>query len=372
MNYLTNKIQSVITGDNRGFSPLHFPLYLLSYLYGTAIKWRGILYRQGLLKTKKLPCRVVSIGNVTVGGTGKTPMTIYMARLTQQLGYRVAVISRGYKGGAEKKGGIVSDRESIRMTPETAGDEPYLLAESLAGIPVLVGRDRFRSAMTAIQVFGSDVVVLDDAFQHIGLERDIDLVLLDGRRPFGNGHLLPRGPLREPDEALRRCDAVILTRCSNENTTTVEKVRNRTSEQPVFRSWHVPMIARVTGSNRSAGGTPPPGLSPDGLKQARVFAFCGLADNRNFRDSLTEMGCRLAGFRGFPDHHPYTDGDLAGILRSARESDAGILATTEKDFTKISGRINWPQALVVIGVRVSFKEEESAFREFIRTRLDAI
>jgi tetraacyldisaccharide 4'-kinase len=371
MNYLTNKVQSAMTDDSSRFNLFNLLLYLLSCFYTAALKGRQILYRRHLLKTKKLPCRVVSIGNITVGGTGKTPMAIYVTRLVQQLGYKVAVISRGYKGGAEKKGGIVSDGQRIRMTPETAGDEPYLLAESLDGIPVLVGRDRFASGMAAIQAFGVDVVVLDDAFQHIQLKRDIDLVLLDDRCPFGNAHLLPRGTLREPADALLRCDAVILTRCPKEKTETVETVREMIPSRSVFRSCHLSRIARVVGSKETVGQTAPPVLGPDGLKQLRVFAFSGLADNRNFRDSLTEMGCQLVGFSGFPDHHHYTDRDLAGILQSARRAAAEVTITTEKDFGKISGRINWPLDLVVTDIRTAFGGDEAAFYDFIRKRLQS-
>ena len=372
MNYLTNKVQSAMTAEGGSINPFNLMLRLVSYAYAAGLKGRQTLYSRRLLKAKKLPCRVVSIGNISVGGTGKTPMTIYVARLLQGLGYKAAVISRGYKGGAEKSGGIVSDGQRIRMTPATAGDEPYLLAQKLEGIPVLVGRDRFRSGTAAIQAFGVDVVVLDDAFQHIRLERDIDLVLLDDRRPFGNAHLLPRGTLREPAEALLRCDAVILSRCLKEKTAILETVRKMASPRPVFRSRHVPMIAGVIDPTETAGETDSPGAGPDEMRRLRIFAFSGLADNRNFRDSLAETGFRLAGYGGFPDHHPYTDQDLSDILQSARQAGAGALATTEKDFTKISGRIHWPLKLVVMGVQTSFGEEETAFRDFIRDRLAAL
>jgi len=358
-----------MTDDGNGFNLFKLLLRLASYAYAAGLKGRQALYRRQLLKTKKLPCRVVSIGNITVGGTGKTPLTVYVARLLQGLGYKPAVVSRGYKGGAEKSGGIVSDGQGLRMTPEEAGDEPCLLAEKLKGIPVLVGRDRFMSGTAAIHAFGVDTVVLDDAFQHIRLERDVDLVLLDDRRPFGNRHLLPRGTLRESAEALLRCDAVILSRCLEEKTATLETVRKIAPGRPVFRSRHVPFIAGVIDSKETAGRIGPPGAGPDELERLRIFAFSGLADNRNFRDSLAEMGCRLVGCSGFPDHHPYTDQDFDAILQSARQAGAEALATTEKDFTKISGRIRWPLKLVVVGVQTSFGKEETAFREFIRDRL---
>lgn len=370
MNYIRNKIQSAMMDDGGRGALSGFLLQLSAHAYGAGLKGLQGLYGQGLLKIHKLPCRVVSIGNITVGGTGKTPMAIYTARLVQALGYRVAVVSRGYKGAAEKSGGIVSDGRRIRMTPKTAGDEPYLLAQSLKDIPVLVGRDRFQSGMTAIREFATEVVMLDDAFQHIRLERDIDLVLLDDRRPFGNGRLLPRGALREPADALRRCDAVILTRCLKESTATYAVVRKMFPRRPVFKSRHVPAIVRVIGAEGADEG-PPPAMGPNDLKRLRVFAFSGLADNRNFRDSLTDMGCQVSGRSGFPDHHPYTEADLNAVLHSARESGAEALATTEKDFTKISGRIRWPLKLIVIGVQASFGEEAPVFRDFIRDRLAA-
>ncbi len=191
---------------------LNLLLTLLSKAYGTGVRLRRNAYASGFLKQKKLPCTVISIGNLTTGGTGKTPMTIYVAEQVRRLGYRVAVLSRGYKGAAEKSGGIVSDGNAVLMDPLSAGDEPFLLAASLKGIPVLVGHDRYQSGMHAINRFQTEVVILDDAFQHLALFRDVNLLLLDSSLPFGNGHLLPRGSLREPVSALDFSDALIMTR----------------------------------------------------------------------------------------------------------------------------------------------------------------
>lgn len=356
------------TGRSR--DPFALLLHLFSYAYAAALKGRRLLYRCRLMKTNRLPCRVVSIGNITVGGTGKTPMTIYVARMLKRLGYKTAVISRGYKGAAEQKGGIVSDGESIRMTPETAGDEPYLLAQSLKGIPVLVGRNRFASGLSAVKEFAAEVVVLDDAFQHIQIERDIDLVLLDADRPFGNTYLLPRGTLREPFGVLSRCDAVILTRCKNEKTAVIEQIREKIHQQPVFRTCHVPTVTRVVGLKESGGQRTGATPGADELRGRRIYAFSGLADNSNFRTSLMEMGGQLAGFQDFPDHHPYRQADIADILLAAQQSGAEVMATTEKDFIKISDRVHWPMGLFVVGLQVSFAEGQDAFGEFIGQRLN--
>jgi len=186
-------IQAVMTGEKVAGPILHFLLMFLSMLYGFAVKLRTILYDKKIVKSRKLPCAVISIGNLTVGGTGKTPMTIYIAKLLKGLGYQPAVISRGYKGLAENKGGVVSDRQKVILSPEFAGDEPFMMAQNLKEIPVLVGADRFQIGMTAVTQFSLDVIILDDAFQHRRLYRDLDIVLVDDKSLFGNGYLLPRG-----------------------------------------------------------------------------------------------------------------------------------------------------------------------------------
>lgn len=199
-------------------------LSLLSKLYGLAVTIRLSLYRLGILKSRTLPCFVLSIGNITAGGTGKTPMTLYAARLVKKLGYTAAVVSRGYKGAFEEKGGIVSTGKKIVATADQAGDEPYMLATTL-NIPVVVGKNRYKAAMTAVEEFHPDVVILDDAFQHLAVKRDLNLLLLDCTSPFGNNALLPRGPLREPLSALNRSDAVVLTPCPGQDKAGAGEVR---------------------------------------------------------------------------------------------------------------------------------------------------
>jgi tetraacyldisaccharide 4'-kinase len=208
MPTLRKRIEIVIHSE-KADSPglLALLLYGVSTVYGAAQKIRATGHRHNLLQSKSLPCRVIAIGNITAGGTGKTPMTIYLARELQQSGKRVAVVSRGYKGAAEKGGGIVSDGQNVLMDAGRAGDEPLLIASRLKGIPVVVGKNRYEAGMLAIREFQPEIIVLDDAYQHLKLKRDINLVLLDHDRPFGNSHLLPRGILREPPDALARADA---------------------------------------------------------------------------------------------------------------------------------------------------------------------
>jgi len=218
MNSLRDKIEAIMSGRRQPpMGTLTAVLNLLSRGYNGLQSLRGFGYRQRLISPKKLPCKVISVGNITVGGTGKTPMTQYIAERLKHCGYRVAAVSRGYKGTAAgrvvKTAVIVSDGHRICPDSETAGDEPFLLASRLKEVPVVIGRNRFAAGMLALNTFQPQVIVLDDGFQHMQLARDIDLVLLDFNRPFGNRYLLPRGTLREPVSALKRADAFILTRC---------------------------------------------------------------------------------------------------------------------------------------------------------------
>lgn len=192
---IRHQIETIMRGpgETRPLSPAML-LQLLAAGYGAAVRLRASFYKRGLWTPRRLPCKVISVGNLTVGGTGKTPMTRYLARLVQSLGREVAIVSRGYKGRAEKSGGIVSDGKRILMDADAAGDEPFMLASGLGDVPVAVGRNRFAAAMQLLQACHPEVIILDDAFQHLPLDRDLNVVLLDHKRPFGNGHLLPREP----------------------------------------------------------------------------------------------------------------------------------------------------------------------------------
>ena len=372
------KIISIITGTKRNnHSFCETFLFILSLFYGQLVKLRLKAYHSQIFKQKTLPCTVISIGNITAGGTGKTPMTVYMAELIQRLGYGVVVISRGYKGELEKTGGVVSDGNKILMGPEEAGDEPFMLAGRLKNIPVLVGKDRFEVGMQAVNIFNPDVIVLDDAFQHLKLQRNIDLVLLDSKHPFGNLNLLPRGILREPLSSLLRSDAFVMTRADllpeiqMENTLT--ELKEFILSRPVFKTSHAPYAYIIKKRNRADFQTVSKNtfLYDFGfLKNRRVFAFAGIAVNNDFFHTVESFKCNIAGFLGFEDHHRYSDGDLAKILRFAKEANVEYLVTTEKDYAKIADRSIWPIDLVVIGIEISFINDDSkAFDDFIKIAL---
>ena len=375
MIYIKKKIERVITGDSRnGYDGFVLLLSMASKVYGGAVKLRRIFYKNGILISKRLSCPIISIGNITVGGTGKTPMTIYVAQVVKNLGYKVAIISRGYKGKAEKIGGIVSDGKVLLMTPENAGDEPFLMANKLKDVPVIVGKNRFNAGRLAIEKFNPDVIVLDDGFQHLMLQRDLDMVLLDYHRPFGNGHLLPRGVMREPVSALLCADVIILTKSdtmnNNETSTSPKKHCPYERKKPVYRSFHHPFVYKIINTEKKIfekNIQEALRQNSDCIKGRSVFAFSGLADNHNFLRTLKSFKCNVSGFLEFPDHHPYSERDLDEILSTAKKSMSDCIITTEKDYVRIAHKIDWPGDLFVIGIEIDFGADKKQFNSFIES-----
>jgi tetraacyldisaccharide 4'-kinase len=371
------KIESVMTSKgNPPIPSLASLLYGISIFYGLAQRLRAACYRHQILPSRELPCKVISIGNLTVGGTGKTPMTIYVAGEIRRAGLNVVIVSRGYKGGFEKSGGIVSDGRTLLMDAELAGDEPYMIACRLKGVPVVVGKNRFAAGMQAISKFQPDVIVLDDAFQHLKLKRDLDLVLLDHRHPFGNCRLLPRGVLREPVSALTRSAACILTRCragaAETPMSSVAGIQVLVPGIPMFTSSHVPYWYAVHKGEHNSFEAVSDVFSADDcepIKDRKVFCFSGIARNDDFRETVKDLGFKVTGFLEFSDHHPYTEKDLATILGCAGNTGAGRLITTEKDHARITLKAPLPMGLIVVGVKVSFGDREQDFISFIKNRL---
>jgi tetraacyldisaccharide 4'-kinase len=375
--HFKKKIESIMnSGGNPPPPSLASLLQGFSIFYGAAQRLRATCYRHQVFPSRDLPCKVISIGNITVGGTGKTPMTIHVAAEIKRAGFKVVIVSRGYKGRAEKHGGIVSDGRTLYMDAELAGDEPYLIACRLKGVPVVVGKNRFAAGMLAIGKYQPDVIVLDDAFQHLKLKRDIDLVLLDQRRPFGNSHLLPRGVLREPVSSLARSAACILTRCranSDEvHRSAVARIQVLVPGIPVFTSSHVPYWYAVRRGAHKSFEVVPDVFSANDLEQVKhrkVFCFSGIARNDDFQHTVKDLGFKMTGLLEFSDHHPYTEEDLATILRCAGDTGADRLITTEKDHARIAHKEPLPMELIVVGVKVSFGDREQDFISFIKNRL---
>jgi len=298
-------------------------LRMLSFPYGGAVWLRNTLYDRHISRQKRLPCPVISVGNLTVGGTGKTPAVIWIADLLKQHGYRPAVLSRGYGGKSGSPVNVVSDGKTVLMGWKEAGDEPVLMANSLPGIPVLTGAERFLTGSAAVEKFGADILLLDDAFQHRQLFRDLDLVLLDSARPFGNGFLLPRGPLREEPHALLRADMLLRTGVAEKGEPLPVDL-----EHPSFRGIHKP-----TGIVSGKKGNIDP---PETLRGQKIMAFSGIGSPEAFRRGLAALGAAVVSYRDFPDHHPYSDSDIAALRRLAAQSGASLLVTTEKDGVRLA------------------------------------
>lgn len=303
---------------------------ILSGLYGGVVNLRLWLYRVGLLRPRRLPARVVSVGNLTVGGTGKTPTVIMVARTLQARGCRVAVISRGYQGKHGRQVSVVSDGQNVLMGPGEAGDEAYLIAGSLPGVPVLVGRDRWSVGRMALDVFQSQVLLMDDGFQHLALARDVNLLLLDAEQPWGNGHLLPAGALREKKAQAARATAFLVTRVNEVPESLTAELQRDFPDRPVFLSRHEPVrLVRLNDSRE---------METRHLKGRRVLAFCGLARPMTFLQTLLSLGADVALFIKWPDHYQPRGRDLRLIEAKARELGVFEAVTTAKDAVKLAGR----------------------------------
>ncbi|MGH8056547.1 MAG: tetraacyldisaccharide 4'-kinase [Candidatus Entotheonellia bacterium] len=297
-------------------------LTILAWPYDLAHRLRLQAYTRSWLSRQRLPCRVLSVGNLTLGGTGKTPLVEVIATWLQARGCRVGVLSRGYgrKGGGSIV--VASDGAHVLRSPEEAGDEPVLLAEHLPGVPIIVGKDRFAAGMLAVERFGVDVLVLDDGFQHVSLARDLDILLLDAAHPLGNGRLFPRGDLREPPSALARADAIVFTRWDPTiPTPALPHLPHPTP--PLLHSQHEPVDLHGLHDGQT--------LPLASLRNRRVLAFCGIGAPASFRCTLEELGATVVAFRAFSDHHRYTRPELEALTRLAASVRAEMVITTEKD-----------------------------------------
>ena len=375
MKPLKQKIEAIIQGHGHPTGdPLERLLAGASRLYGRAMQVRNRWYEKDAGRVKALPCMVISVGNITVGGTGKTPMTLYLAKMLKGAGYRIAIVSRGYGGKASKAGGIVCDGKQMLLDADMAGDEPYMMAKQLGNVPVVIGSNRYEAGMTAVAQFSPDIILLDDGFQHRRLKRDLDILLLDADRPFGNGHLLPRGTLREPPAAICRAGMIVLTRAEEPDASRMafqkrlqEYHLNAAMERiPLFTASHEPYLNdMVLPENPSEVAR---AHARSGLDGKSVFAFSGIAKNHDFRESAARLGCRIAGFREFSDHHDYLPSDFTDIVQGAEEGRADMLITTEKDYARIKGRFSFRLPLAVLGVSIAIREEET-FQHLLRSAL---
>ncbi|MEW6375455.1 MAG: tetraacyldisaccharide 4'-kinase [Thermodesulfobacteriota bacterium] len=331
---------------------LLFPLYLLSLPYGGAVRLRALLYSLGLLNSKHLPCPVICVGNITVGGTGKTPLVMALAKGLMKRGILVAILSRGYKG-RKPSGPLVSDGRIVSLSPEESGDESLLMAEALKGIPVLVGKNRFANGRIALQRFGIRGLLLDDGYQHLQLYRDLNILLIDSHIGFGDHHLLPRGILREPLSHLRRAHLFLLT-----------KVEHPEACQPLEARLHqIHPSAQVFHSHYEPLGLTGPEEEWEelhSLKGKKVLALSGIADPGYFSSLLRKCEMEIVREVIFPDHHLYTAKDLTSIRGKVKEVDRVV--TTEKDMVKLKNLSIDHLPLRALRIEVKIWEEEEFYK----------
>ncbi len=370
---LRTRVLDIMTRrDKHPFFSLATLLLGVSVVYGGMVRLRRHLYSRGILTTRELPCPVISVGNLALGGTGKTPMVIYLAELVLALGYRPAIISRGYRGLAEKSGTVVSDGHSLLCDARKAGDEPYLMATLLPTVPVVVGRDRYSAGLDTIRRFEPDVILLDDGFQHLRLKRDLNLLLLDAQNPFGNTYLFPRGTLREPVTCLNSADAVIVTRSPQRLAEHCPPSVHRNQRRPVFASNHQSMVRMVLGAQDPIRSLHRHDDTDTDLKGQLAFAFAGLGRNSAFFNALSHWPVRLLGTMDFDDHHLYSHGDLDRIGRAAVRAGATCLMTTDKDYVRLPQNARLPLDLIVMGVTLAFGKQQSKWRDYIGRELNGL
>ncbi len=319
------------------------------------------LYDSGIKKAKNLPCRVVCIGNITLGGTGKTPTTRLAAKLLTDAHKHVVILSRGY--GRIRKGRdliVASDGRQVLSTPEEAGDEPFLLARALQGVPVIVCANRFRAGTYAIKHFHPDVILLDDGFQHWTLKRDCDCVCIDSTTPLGTLRLFPRGTLREPLTGLRRAQAVILT-CTENTENTKEQEHLIREMVPDISILHLRYRAGavVPLSDRESFRIP-----PHKLAQKSVLLLCGIANPDSFFALARGVAPKIVKQLSFPDHVHYTPEHIREIQRAFTYSNADIAITTEKDAVKLAGAGLTRSPLYYVELETKFENEEET-RHFL-------
>jgi tetraacyldisaccharide 4'-kinase len=350
---MTNQTDSRLAGIfklGRPFAPL----------YSCLMANRSTFYRKGFLTQHRLAAPVISVGNLVMGGTGKTPLVHYIADLLVRHNRKPAVLSRGYKGTARSHINVVSNGKEILMNAAEAGDEPRLLAETLPGVPVLTGKKRFVTGRYAIENLGIDTIILDDGFQHLAVDRNLDLVLFSAHKLLGNGRVLPGGELREPLSSLNRADGFVITGINQELDTEVKKfilfLKQQFPRQPVFTGRYQTneKILRVE-QNKSEF------LAIAELKNIPLLGFCGIAQPMSFKSTLLKEQINLTDFASYPDHYLYSRPEIISLVERAQKISAEALITTAKDFVKLKEVFVPEFPLYVLSVNLQMGQEFDAY-----------
>jgi tetraacyldisaccharide 4'-kinase len=335
----------------------------LAWPYGSLVRLRNLLFDLGIITIHEFDCRVISVGNLAMGGIGKTPMVLWLAKFIAEEGWRVAIVSRGYRGRYEGKVLVVSDGQNILVDSSLSGDEPQMMARRFPGLPVLCSPKRARAVETVMERFRGEVVILDDAFQHRYVARDLDVVMLDSRNPYGNGQLFPRGILRESAKALRRAQALILSRFdgSPQAETIREELADLWSDKLILTARHRP----IRLFNAASGEERP--LSS--LEDLPVAAFAGIGRPEDFFLSLSDLGAKLVYVHALPDHHPLTADLLNSFCRETADLESAFWIITEKDWVRLPEDLPEDMELWVLTIGLDFGEESSQLEDLVRGSL---
>jgi tetraacyldisaccharide 4'-kinase len=310
--------------------------YICSVFYWLGYNLRFFFYRSGMIKPKKLKAKVISIGNITLGGTGKTPLVIYLVQRLKEKNLKIAILTRGYK--RKNKGLAEMVMENENRTPWTeVGDEPYLLASRLNHVPVVVYKNRGASGVYAEKKYKSEVLILDDGFQHWKLSRNLNIVVIDSMNPFGNSKLFPAGILREPLSSLKRADILVLNKADqvSNKQNLIRVLRTYNQDAPIIESvYKIDSIERLH-DNLQADRRPSGQVEESHLKGKKTLAFSGIGNPISFEKSLKLLKVEVLKHRGFPDHFFYQRKDILNLEREALRLGADFMITTEKDSVRI-------------------------------------
>ncbi len=313
---------SILSGQQKGFiaAIIKSTLSTFTLPYLAILNTRNALYKKGIVRSTRLPVKVISIGNITTGGTGKTPLVEFSVKYLSEIGKKVAVLSRGYGGGNSSQEG-----------DEMVNDECLALIENLQDIPVLAGRDRVKNGVKAISDFGVDCVVLDDGFQHLRLKRDLDVVVIDALNPFGGENLIPRGSLREPLQNLERADLFIISHCDQGNEQTIRSIYTKLDQinhsALVCESIHNPVhLDNISDCSI---------LGLEWIRGKRIYALSAIGNPESFAYTLKRLGADLIRHKVFQDHHVYTKEEIDGVISEAQSVGADAIVVTQKDIVKI-------------------------------------
>ena len=349
-------------------------LHSFSLVYRQLVNLKLWGYETGIFKRKRLGCYVISLGNITVGGTGKTPTAQYLAATIRDMGRRVVILNRGYRAKWRGDVGIVSDGQKLYMDATEAGDEAFMLAKHLPEVPVLIGAERALTGQYAIEHFGAEVAILDDGYQHWQLARDMDILLIDAVNVFGNGYMLPRGTLREPVSHIERAGVCLLTKVDQAVGVSREHIKNTirkyNEKALIVESIHRPRrFVELKDWHRDIAGE---GVDIKALAGKRVMAVSAIGNPMSFEQTLFDIGAKIVESLRFPDHHEYTTKELQDVLDQAISLGAEAIVITEKDAVKIPLTIieaKVPIPVFVICVEVTFQEGAKEFQDMLAAHL---